>query len=308
MRSANDNHVRRGYVSGSMATAKPSPTRLTRGTTFGKYRLASKLGTGGFSEVWRAKDLIEDTWVALKLPAKVRPGSEDEHELLREIRLSAALEHDAILRPRNADRIGDRYVIAIELARESLDDRLTRRLGTRVAVSYIHQILRGLAFAHEHRIIHRDLKPSNLMIFDDGRIKIADFGLAKVAKHTMISATGSGTLLYCAPEQAHGYPCFASDIFSLGLIMHQMITGVLPRWPFLWPFDGVSVLRQKTNHAFADMVRIATNPNHAMRYHNAGEMLLEYESLLPGLMRRLGAVSNARRRAKVISNRRRRAA
>ncbi len=287
---------------------KPAPTRLGRGTTFGKYRLVGKIGTGGFSEVWKAKDLIEDRWVALKLPAKVKAGSEEEDELLREIRLSATLDHDAILRPRNADRIGDRYVIAVDLARESLDDRLTRRLGTRLALGYLHQVLRGLAHAHERRIIHRDLKPSNLMIFDDGIIKIADFGLAKVAKHTMISATGSGTLLYCAPEQAHGYPCFASDIFSLGLIVHQMITGVLPRWPFLWPFDNVSVLRAKTNTAFADMVRIATNPNHAMRYRDAGEMLLEYESLLPSLLRRLGNAKVARRRSKVTSTRRRRAA
>jgi serine/threonine-protein kinase len=288
--------------------AKPIQTRLSRGTTFGKYRLASKLGEGGFSEVWKAKDLVEDRWVAVKLPEKVRPGSDEEEELLREIRLSATLDHDAILRPRNADKIGDRYVIAVDLARESLDDRLTRRLGTRLAITYVHQILRGLAHAHANRIIHRDLKPSNLMIFDDDVIKIGDFGLATVSKHTMMSATGSGTLLYCAPEQAHGYPCFASDVFSLGLIIHQMVAGVLPRWPFLWPFENTSVLRAKTTPAFADMVRKATDPNHAMRYRDAEVMLLEFESLLPALMRRLGAASTARRRAKVISARRRRAA
>ena len=286
--------------------AKSSAARLARGTTFGKYRLASKLGQGGFSQVWKAKDTVEDRWVALKLPMPVRNGSDEEDELLREIRLGATLEHDAILKVRNADKVDGRYVIASDLARETLEERLSRRLGTRQAIEWTHQILQGLAHAHAHRIIHRDLKPSNLMIFDDGRIKIADFGLAKVSKHTMISATGSGTLLYAAPEQAHGYPCFASDVFSLGLCIHQMVAGALPRWPFKWPFDNNAVLRSKVTPAFTDMIRRATDPNHAMRYRDAEVMLAEFEVLLPALLRRVGG--DRRKRSKVISARRRRAA
>lgn len=284
--------------------AKAITTRLARGTTFGKYRLASKLGQGGFSQVWKAKDLVEDRWVALKLPTPVRSGGNEEEELLREIRLGASLEHEAILKVRNADYVDGRYVIASDLARETLEERLSRRLGTRQAVEWTHQILKGLAHAHAHRIIHRDLKPSNLMVFDDGRIKIADFGLAKVSKHTMLSATGSGTLLYSAPEQAHGYPCFASDVFSLGLCIHQMIAGTLPRWPFKWPFENSSVLRSKVTPAFVDMIRRATDPNHAMRYRDAEVMLAEFENLLPSLLRRVGG-ERRRARSKVISRRKR---
>ncbi len=148
--------------------SKPDIVRLARGSVLGKYRLDSKLGTGGFSQVWKAKDLVEDRWIALKLPQTVKIGSDEEAELLREIRLLASLEHDSILKVRNADKIGDRYVIASELARESLDDRLSRRLGTRIAIAYMHQILHGLAHAHQNRIIHRDFrKPSNFLIFAD---------------------------------------------------------------------------------------------------------------------------------------------
>lgn len=281
---------------------KSTPERaLRRGVVLGKYRLAQRLGEGGFSEVWRAKDIVENRWVALKLPQLVEPGSLEEEELLAEVRLSARLDHPNILRTRNADRIGDRYVIASDLADETLEERIARRLGTRRALHFVHQILEGLAFAHGARVIHRDLKPSNLMIFDDDRVLIADFGLAKVAKHTMISATGSGTVLYVAPEQAHGYPCFASDIFSLGLIVHQMLTGSLPRWPFEWPFEGHATLRGKVPTSMVEFVRMAVQRDHRDRFHDAGAMLRAFEEVLPEAERYIARALRKRTRARQVS-------
>ncbi len=258
-------------------------SRLQRGTRIGKYRLESHVASGGFAEVWKARDTVERAWVALKIPPNL--NSEEEQLFLEEIRLSAMFEHPNILRIRNADRIHGRYVIASDLAIESLDERLTRRIGARRALSYTRQILAGLTHAHQHRVIHRDLKPSNLMLFSGDRLKIADFGLAKVAMRTMISATGSGTLLYLAPEQAHGYPCFASDVFSVGLIVYQMLTGYLPHWPFEWPFEGHDTLRSKVPEVFGNWLRKATRPEHHRRFRTAPEMLGAFDRMESAIRR-----------------------
>lgn len=264
--------------------SKTTPlTRLKRGTRLGKYRLEALLAEGGFSQVWRARDTLEGQGVALKIPHGLRRGSAEEEEFLEEIRLSARLDHPNILRIRNADLIDGQYVIASDLAIESLEQRMYRRIGVRLALSFTRQILEGLAYAHRQRVLHRDLKPSNLIIYPGDNIRIADFGLAKVMKHSMVSATGSGTLLYIAPEQAHGYPCFASDVFSLGLILHQLFTGKLPRWPFHWPFEGGQVLEAKVPAEVVRIVRKATQVNHRNRYHDAIEMLAAFERVQPVL-------------------------
>jgi hypothetical protein len=129
-------------------------------------------------------------------------------------------------------------------------------------------------------------------------LKIADFGLAKKVKRSMISATGSGTLLYLAPEQAHGYPCFASDVFSLGLIAYQMLTAKLPRWPFEWPFDGYKTLKSKVPDAFSRFLRRATQYQHKHRFHDAMEMLEAFEKLLPDLGKFMDPPVRLRRRRK----------
>ncbi|MBI4586946.1 MAG: protein kinase [Planctomycetes bacterium] len=278
------------------ALAPPQIPQLRRGIRLGKYQLLSRLAEGGFSQVWKARDTLEDQNVALKIPNTYGPGAVDLEELRKEIRLSARLDHPNIVRIRNADKIGDLYVIASDLAVESLEDRLARRLSTWRAVSYIRQALQGLAYAHQNRIIHRDVKPSNFMIFPEDRLRIADFGIAMVANQTMVSATGSGTVLYYAPEQAHGYPCFASDLFSLGLICHEMITGRLPRWPFEWPFVGEDILRGKVPQEFIGMIRKATHLDYRLRYHDAGEMLAAFERIEPAIKRFLSPQLKPRRR------------
>ena len=96
-----------------------------------------------------------------------------------------------------------------------------------LAVKLADQMLEAVAWAHAHRIIHCDVKPDNFILFTDNRIRLADFGIAKVAMKT-IRASGSGTVGYVAPEQAVGKPSFRSDVFSLGLILYRMLSGKLP--------------------------------------------------------------------------------
>lgn len=270
--------------------------RLRRGLLLGKYQLYSRVAEGGFSQVWKARDTLEARWVALKIPNPLPPGSDEEKELLDEIRLSVRLEHPNILQTRNATKVNGLFLLASDLAEESLEDRMCRRIGTRLALSYTGQILEGLAHAHQNRVIHRDLKPSNLMLYPGDRLRIADFGLARVSKHTMISATGSGTVPYLAPEQAHGYPCFGSDVFSVGLICHEIFTRELPSWPFEWPFDGHRTLATKVPPEFVQLIRRATRAEHTQRYHDAVEMLAAFNRIQPAIKRFLQPKRRARRR------------
>jgi len=256
---------------------------LRRGQRLGKYQLQSQLGNGAFSRVWKARDLIEKQWVALKIPYVSEDLNVDEDELLREIQINAALEHRNILRVKTADKIKGLYVIATELGVESLEDRLTRRVSTRKALSYIKQVLEGLAFAHGRKIIHRDIKPSNIMLFDRERVKIADFGLAVISHKTILSASGSGTVAYAAPEQMGGYPSRASDVFSLGLLSYQLLTGAVPKWPFEWPFERTAVLRQRVPEEVIKILRKALHFDYRKRYGDAAQMLAAFEKAEPAI-------------------------
>ncbi len=128
-------------------------------------------------------------------------------------------------------------MIALPLGEESLEERLARRLSLRTALDFGEQLLRAVSFAHEQHVIHCDVKPDNLLLFPDGRLRLTDFGISKVA-HRTISASGAGTVGYMAPEQAMGRPSRRSDVFASGLVLWQMFSGRLPEWPFEWPLAG----------------------------------------------------------------------
>lgn len=268
-----------------MARARPEGPPYRRGMRLGKYRLDRFLGAGSFSQVWRAYDLIENHPVAIKIAHPVHANSEAEAELLREIRLGVQLEHPNILRVRNADKMGRVYFLVTALANESLEQRLRRRLSTRRAVWYFEQLLRGLAYAHEQHIVHRDVKPSNVLLFPDDVVRIGDFGLARFTRRTQFTGTGSGTLPYIAPEQAHGQPRFSSDVFSAGLVGFEMLTGQLPTWPFEWPFPGAPTLRQKVPSELIGVFRKACQPDYRERYADAVAMLHAFERTKPALQR-----------------------
>jgi hypothetical protein len=153
-------------------------------------------------------------------------------------------------------------------------------------------MLDALAFAHRKRVIHCDIKPENLIIFPGNTIKLGDFGIAKIATQTL-SASGSGTVGYVAPEQALGKPWLRSDVFSTGLVIYQMLTNTLPEWPFEWPLPGADKLKRRVHRDFIAFLKRATAVDTRKRYANAAEMFSAFNRL-----KRNAANPGARKRAR----------
>ena len=217
---------------------------LAPGSKLGSYEILGALGAGGMGEVYRARDPRLDREVAIKiLPLGEAGGSESLRRFAQEARAAAALNHPNILAVFDTGSHGaSPYIVSELLEGETLRARLNSGpLPVRRAVDYALQIARGLTAAHGHGIVHRDLKPENLLITRDGRVKILDFGLAKLTKAefdssglsseaTVDSVTGRGTLLgtldYMSPEQCRGGTIdLRSDLFSFGAVLYEMLSG-----------------------------------------------------------------------------------
>lgn len=253
---------------------------LRRRQKLGKYRIERRLAVTAFAAVYEATDPILGVRVALKVPHAAHPGEDFSSEFKKEVRLAARLDHPHILPVRDANYIDNHFVIVTPLGDGTLGDRMTRRLTLEVILDLSEQMLDAVAHAHALRVIHCDLKPENFILFPDNYLRLADFGIAKMALRT-IRASGSGTLGYLAPEQAMGRPTYRSDVFSLGLIIYRMLTGQLPEWPFEWPTVGYERLRQRVPPEFVKFLRKATNVRPALRYADAGVMLAEFQRLRP---------------------------
>jgi serine/threonine-protein kinase len=241
--------------------------------TLGKYRIIKRVADGGFANVFDAYDTIEGVHVALKVPHQQLLKGSARDDLYREVRLTAGLSHPHILSIKNASEEQGKFAIAYPLGRESLADRLTRRVAPRTALKIAEELLSAVAFAHKKRIIHRDIKPENVILLPDGRACLTDFGIARVALRTRtIESAGSGTLGYMAPEQAMGKPSFRSDVFSLGLVFWRMFSGALPEWPFTWPLHGLGRIRRVCSPEFIEFLRKACSVNERQRFANAEQM------------------------------------
>ena len=195
-----------------------------------------------------------------------------------EVRLAAKLKHPNILPLKNADFIEGRLVVVYPLGERTLGDRLQSRLSLNLAIDFAEQMLAAAACAHEHRIIHCDIKPENMILFPDNRLMLTDFGIAKVALRT-IRASGSGTVGYCAPEQAMGKPSFRSDVFALGLIQYRMLSGRLPEWPFHWPPPGFERVRSRVHPELIEFIRRAIDLDPRKRFADAGAMLSAFRRI-----------------------------
>ena len=253
-----------------------SDTSLLRARQrLGEYRIERRIAQGGFAHVYQALDTIEGVRVALKMPHQYNVTASMLDTFQREARLVAKLDHPNILPLKDASFIDGRFVIACKLGEKTLSDRLRNRVSFETALHLIEQMIDGVGYAHRNKIIHCDIKPDNMILLPDGRLQLMDFGIAKVAQHTIVKtmiASGSGTVGYMAPEQAMGRPSARSDVFALGLIMYRILTGTLPEWPFDWPPAGYTTLRRKAHPDLIGVIRKSLELRPSKRYRDANEL------------------------------------
>jgi len=281
---------------------------LSAGTKLGRYEIRSKIGEGGMGEVYRARDEKLNRDVAIKvLPAAF---SEDVDRLRRfeqEAQATGTLNHPNILAVYDVGLYeGALYVVSELLEGETLRERMAgAALPQRKAMDYALQIAHGLAAAHEKGIVHRDIKPDNVFVTNDGRVKILDFGLAKLTggldgnqSQTEVPTrrvdtdpgTVMGTMGYISPEQLKGQPAdHRSDIFSFGAILYEMLSGKRAFRGESMAETMSAILREdppdlsETNHAVSPalerVVHHCLEKNPAERFHSARDLAFAIESL-----------------------------
>ena len=216
---------------------------LTPGTKLDGYEILGPLGAGGMGEVYRARDAILKREVAIKvLPAYFSQDSDRLRRFEQEAQAAAALNHPNILAVHRLGAFeGSPYLVSELLDGATLGQLLARGpLPVRKAIDYGVQIASGLAAAHEKGIVHRDLKPENIFVTKDGRVKILDFGLAKLTRlkaadgedRTLSHQEGTdpgqvlGTVGYMSPEQVRGKTAdHRTDLFAFGAILYEMLSG-----------------------------------------------------------------------------------
>ena len=198
-----------------------------------RYRLERKIGSGGMAEVWLAEDTELDRDVAIKiLHDRFAQDKEFVQRFQREAQSAAGLQHPNVVGVFDRGVFRDTYFIAMEYVDgPSLKELVRGGMGIQEAIDFTRQILNAARFAHRKGIVHRDLKPQNVLIDDEGRARVADFGIARGGENSDITATGSvmGTAQYLSPEQAQGKPTtLRSDIYSIGVILYEALTGRVP--------------------------------------------------------------------------------
>jgi eukaryotic-like serine/threonine-protein kinase len=205
------------------------------GRVVSHYKILEHLGGGGMGVVYKAQDTRLKRTVALKfLPPELTRAPDAKERFVHEAEAASALQHNNICVVHDIDETSDgQMFISMEyLQGETLKKKIERGpLKIDEAIAIATQVAQGLAKAHEHGIIHRDTKPANIMVTTDGVTKIVDFGLAKLSRSTMLTKAGStlGTASYMSPEQAQGeHADHRTDIWSLGVVLYEMLTGVLP--------------------------------------------------------------------------------
>jgi beta-lactam-binding protein with PASTA domain/predicted Ser/Thr protein kinase len=200
----------------------------------GRYRIVRKLGAGGMANVYLAEDQELGRRVAIKI-LNERHANDDQfvERFRREAKNAAGLSHPNIVSIFDRGEAEGTYYIAMEyLDGRSLKEMLTKRgpAPINVAVDYARQILAALRVAHRQGLVHRDIKPHNVLVDDEGRVKVTDFGIARAGPSQM-TEEGSiiGTAQYLSPEQAQGAPVTpASDLYSVGIVLYELLTGTVP--------------------------------------------------------------------------------
>lgn len=275
----------------------PSKKALAPGTVFsGKYKIIEKLGKGGMGTVYKAEDTKLKRTVALKFLAPALTGDAEARErFIHEAQAASALDHPNICTVHEVDETedGEMYISMAFYKGESLKERIKRKpLELEEIVDSAIQVAEGLAKAHDEGIIHRDVKSANLMVTKEGLVKIVDFGLAKLSGLTRITKVGTamGTIDYMSPEQARGEEVDQrTDVWSLGVILYEMISGKLPFRGAREQAVVYSILNEdpapvkdlKTGIPleFEKIMRTALSKNPARRFASAKEMATALQDL-----------------------------
>src|SRR5215203_2479681 len=262
-----------------------------------RYRLEEKIGSGGMSSVYRAFDPMLERWVAIKLMHRDISNDPDQLERFRrEARAVAQLNHPHVVTVIDAgEDDGAPYIVFEYVEGETLKERIRRlgRLPVSEAVAYAIEIGRALESAHANRLVHRDVKPQNVLIDADGRAKVTDFGIARSLEAQGLTATGRvlGTTDYVSPEQALGHEVTGqSDIYSLGIVLYEMLTGETPFKADTQvavamkhvrdPLPDVQRRRPEISAALASVVERATAKQTENRYATVDEMVHDLEEVL----------------------------
>jgi len=256
---------------------------LFRGQTLGKYKIIAPLGSGGFGTVYLAQDTWIDKKVAIKVPH--RQGL-DFGELLREPRLLASVSHPNIVSITTAEKQDNLFFIVMEYVQgETLENLIAGQgaLDVNRTLDFTCQICNAVDHAHRQGVIHRDLRPANVLVTENDMLKVADFGTSRFLEIAAHGTTVIGSPPYMAPEQFHGKAVFASDLYSLGVTMYQMLTEVLPYdaptpadMDRLMTGELVSPPRLKNPSipkAISDIVMRAMAPDVTTRYQRAADVL-----------------------------------
>ena len=306
-----------------------SPGALTGTVLNGRYRLESKLGSGGMSTVYLARDETLERWVAAKVLHREISDQPDQIERFRrEARAVAQVSHPNVVAVIDAGEDGGRPYIVFEYCDgETLKDRIDRQGGLPLdeAAAYAIEVGRGLAAAHARRLVHRDVKPQNVLIDSEGRAKVTDFGIARELEQDGLTKTGRvlGTTDYVSPEQAMGKQVDArSDIYSLGILLYEMLTGEVPfkadnlvgvaMKHVNEKIPDVQKRRRDVSSALAAVVEKATEKKPEKRYQDLNAMLADLESALEVEVARAGrstgeattVLDSVPRRGRLVTSRR----
>ena len=274
---------------GPVGAPPPTAPGPAQAPASARYRLIEEIGRGGMGIVYKAHDTVLNRVVAYKiLPETFRQNPTILQRFTSEARAAAALNHANIVTVYDFGQDGEKNFITMEYVEGTTLKQVlagAERLPLQKAAKYFYQILRGMEYAHEKRVIHRDLKPSNIMITKEDRVKIMDFGLAKIVDEATLTDPGrvSGTLIYMSPEQIRGEKVdLRSDVYSLGVIFYELLTN----WPTFFSGDiGYQHLNTPERPprdrfsdvpaAFENIAMKALSKDPATRYGSVAEILAD---------------------------------
>lgn len=258
----------------------------------GKYRIIKSLGTGGFGAVYLAEDTIISKLVAIKVPHNQHQENE---KLSVEAKLMAPLNHPNIVSVLTAevDQETEVFYIVMEYVDgESLAERLAKVqcLDETKAIGLAIEITDAVSYAHRQNILHRDLRPSNVLLTKDDVAKVTDFSISRLLKdEESYASTRIGSPPYMAPEHFQGRATFASDVYSIGVMMYEMVTGTLPYFDIspqkieelvsLGRFTPPIIRKRSISKEFNEIIVKAMARDMSQRYKSAAELLFDLKKL-----------------------------